>query len=33
MYKDFNTYNILKLNSETDDLTEIDNNALNHYKK
>ncbi len=33
MSKDFNTYNILKLNSETDDVTEIDNNALEHYKK
>ncbi len=31
--KDFNTFNILKLNSESDDLSEVNNNALEQYKK
>ena len=33
MFKDFNTFNILKLNSETDDVTECNQLALDKYKK
>lgn len=33
MSKDFNTFNILKLNSESDDISECNKNAVDQYKK
>ena len=33
MSKDFNTFNILKLNSETDNILECNQPALDQYKK